>query len=167
MERSSPLAAMQAPSLHFGDWGFRTNPSISNSHYNGKLYFGPSSFNFKDLSMVKPTPEYFSLRPVRGSSPTASLAADLSQNFHIDQRWAPCRGPEEPLLTACSPQLATPRRSLFSTNLLGTLNGRGRVLTLRWCGYSSHNDRDRDHSTGTIVFTGPGERLDGYLSAAP
>jgi hypothetical protein len=44
------------------------------------------SFNFRDLSMKKPQADYFSLRPVRGSSPTASLAADLSQNFHIDQR---------------------------------------------------------------------------------
>ena len=31
-------------------------------------------------------PDYFALKPVRGSSPTASLAADLSQNFHIDMR---------------------------------------------------------------------------------
>lgn len=88
MERSSPLAAMQAPSLRFGDWSFRTDASISSSRYTGKLCFGPSSFDFKDLSMVKPAADYFSLRPVRGSSPTASLAADLSQNFHIDQRWA-------------------------------------------------------------------------------
>lgn len=45
--------------------------------------------------------DYFS-RPTRGSSPTASLAADLSSNFHIDQ----------------SPQVPTPRRSLFSRSLL-------------------------------------------------
>ncbi|KAI4173292.1 MAG: hypothetical protein LQ343_003003 [Gyalolechia ehrenbergii] len=36
--------------------------------------------------MNKAPTDYFSLKPVRGSSPTASLAADLSQNFHIDQR---------------------------------------------------------------------------------
>ncbi|CAF9929489.1 cell division cycle- protein [Imshaugia aleurites] len=63
--------------------------------------------------MAKAPTDYFSLKPVRGSSPTASLAADLSQNFHIDQ----------------SPQLPTPRRSLFSSNLLGTLNGRGGAST--------------------------------------
>ena len=37
--------------------------------------------------MAKAPTDYFSLKPVRGSSPTASLAADLSQNFHIDQRY--------------------------------------------------------------------------------
>ncbi|KAL6714602.1 m-phase inducer phosphatase [Lecanora helva] len=63
--------------------------------------------------MSKTGTDYFSLKPVRGSSPTASLAADLSQNFHIDQ----------------SPQLPTPRRSLFSSNLFGTLNGRERTTT--------------------------------------
>jgi M-phase inducer tyrosine phosphatase len=31
-------------------------------------------------------PDYFQMKPIRGSSPTASLAADLSQNFHIDMR---------------------------------------------------------------------------------
>jgi M-phase inducer tyrosine phosphatase len=53
-----------------------------------------SSFNFKDLSMMGKTKtktkmdsDYFTSRPMRGSSPTASLAADLSQNFHIDQRY--------------------------------------------------------------------------------
>lgn len=81
--------------------------------------------------MVKATPDYFGLKPVRGSSPTASLAADLSQNFHIDQRWVIYLLPRGTLLTACSPQLATPRRSLFSTNLFGTVNGRGRALMLR------------------------------------
>ena len=37
--------------------------------------------------MNKATLDYFTLKPVRGSSPTASLAADLSQNFHIDHRY--------------------------------------------------------------------------------
>lgn len=59
-------------------------------------------------------PDYFQMKPVRGSSPTASLAADLSQNFHIDMS---------------SPQLPTPRRSLFTSNLFGTLDGRESVTT--------------------------------------
>ncbi|KAM0796611.1 hypothetical protein BDR22DRAFT_518448 [Usnea florida] len=117
MERSSPLAAMQPPSLPFGRWGCRGGAESSYSQYGGQfggsLSFGPSSFNFKDLSMAKEPTDYFNLKPVRGSSPTASLAADLSQNFHIDQ----------------SPQLPTPRRSLFSSNLFGTLNGRERAST--------------------------------------
>ncbi|KAL8873594.1 MAG: hypothetical protein Q9174_000960 [Haloplaca sp. 1 TL-2023] len=65
------------------------------------------------MSMTKASTDYFSLKPVRGSSPTASLAADLSQNFHIDQ----------------SPQLPTPRRALFSSNLFSTLSGRGCITT--------------------------------------
>lgn len=32
----------------------------------------------------KPNPDYFSVKEVRGSSPAASLAADLSQNFRLD-----------------------------------------------------------------------------------
>jgi M-phase inducer tyrosine phosphatase len=51
--------------------------------------FGPGAFDFRDLSMKRSSkPDYFSLKSVRGSSPTASLAADLSQNFHIDMRYA-------------------------------------------------------------------------------
>lgn len=34
--------------------------------------------------MHKSKPDYFNIKGVNGSSPTASLAADLSQNFRID-----------------------------------------------------------------------------------
>ena len=86
--------------------------------------------------MKKSRPDYFSTKPVRGSSPTASLAADLSQNFHIDQRCVLPRASEALVIWSCianfvvpcSPQLATPRRSLFSANLFGPENGRGMVL---------------------------------------
>jgi M-phase inducer tyrosine phosphatase len=92
MERSSPLAAMQPPSISFGQWGCRADlgSSISNQggQYGGSISYVPGSFNFKDLSMPGASTDYFNLKPVRGSSPTASLAADLSQNFHIDQRYA-------------------------------------------------------------------------------
>jgi M-phase inducer tyrosine phosphatase len=37
--------------------------------------------------MKKSGTDYFNMNPLRASSPTASLAADLSQNFHIDQRF--------------------------------------------------------------------------------
>ena len=90
MERSSPLAAMQPPALPMGNFGCMATSRESytefGSNYGGSLVYGPSSFNFKDLSMVRAPIDYFSLKPVHGSSPTASLAADLSQNFHIDQR---------------------------------------------------------------------------------
>lgn len=117
MEHSSPLAAMQPSSLPFGPWGCRNDVPLSypnyGGQYGGKLGFGPSSFDFKDLSMTKAPADYFNLKSVRGSSPTTTLAADLSQNFHIDQ----------------SPQLPTPRRSLFSQNLFGTINGREQATT--------------------------------------
>lgn len=88
MERSSPLAAMQPPSLPFGRWGCGGEAQSYSDYNGGRLNYGPSTFNFKDLSMIAKAPtDYFSSKPVRGSSPTASLAADLSQNFHIDQRY--------------------------------------------------------------------------------
>lgn len=90
MERSSPLAAMQPPSIAFGQWGCQTGlaHSVSNHHrqFGGSLSFVPDSFSFRDLSTAGAPTDYFNLKPIRGSSPTASLAADLSQNFHIDQR---------------------------------------------------------------------------------
>jgi M-phase inducer tyrosine phosphatase len=86
METSSPLAAMQPPSF-MPTWGHN---DLFNSHAHSHLSsspFKPGAFNFKDLSMKSNT-DYFAMKPVRGSSPTASLAADLSQNFHIDKRYA-------------------------------------------------------------------------------
>ncbi|RDW78002.1 rhodanese cycle control phosphatase [Coleophoma crateriformis] len=113
MEASSPLAAMQAPSF-MPSWG-RNDMYTSHPHsLGGNTVFGPGSFNFRDLSMRRSSNDYFNAKPVRGSSPTASLAADLSQNFHIDM----------------SPQLPTPRRSLFTSNLFGQFEvGRDCVTT--------------------------------------
>jgi hypothetical protein len=95
--------------------------------------FGGNPFNFKELSMKKSSSDYFNMKPIRGSSPTASLAADLSQNFHIDQRyvegipwvvsWSKGQSPANSIF---SPQLATPRRSLFTASMLGQTNGRGK-----------------------------------------
>ncbi|KAJ6188965.1 hypothetical protein N7519_003873 [Penicillium mononematosum] len=111
MEHSSPLAAMQPPSVMFGHC-FRSEAPTSYS-LGSMSGFGGNPFNFKELSMKKSSSDYFNVKPIRGSSPTASLAADLSQNFHIDQ----------------SPQLATPRRSLFTASMLGQANGRDDVMT--------------------------------------
>ncbi|KAI9367619.1 hypothetical protein BJX61DRAFT_551290 [Aspergillus egyptiacus] len=111
MEHSSPLAAMQPPSVMFGHC-FRSD-AASSCHGFSPLPGRGATFNFKDLSMKKSQSDYFNVRPVRGSSPTASLAADLSQNFHIDQ----------------SPQVATPRRSLFSACLLGNGNRHEDTMT--------------------------------------
>ncbi|KAJ5988002.1 hypothetical protein N7481_003212 [Penicillium waksmanii] len=109
MEHSSPLAAMQPPSMMFGHC-FRADAPTSYPSLSG---FNQNSFNFKDLSMKKSGSDYFNMNPLHTSSPAASLAADLSQNFHIDQ----------------SPQLATPRRSLFSSNILSQTNSYDDVMT--------------------------------------
>lgn len=85
MEASSPLAAMQQPSFGMSGWGAHT--SHPHAHMSGMDGFGPGAFNFKDISMMASSSDYFRVKkPIRGSSPTASLAADLSQNFHIDRR---------------------------------------------------------------------------------
>lgn len=94
--------------------------------------FGGNPFNFKELSMKKSSSDYFNMKPIRGSSPTASLAADLSQNFHIDHRYAEdsivvsSSKEESSANSIFSPQLATPRRSLFTASVLGHTNGRGK-----------------------------------------
>ncbi|KAF2147521.1 uncharacterized protein K452DRAFT_217878 [Aplosporella prunicola CBS 121167] len=94
---SSPLAVMQPPPSP-GLWGYRRDLASTRPRYNS---LNPNSFNFKDLSMKKSGSDYFGTKAARGSSPTVSLAADLAQNFTIDQ----------------SPQLPTPRRSLFTSNI--------------------------------------------------
>lgn len=86
MEHSSPLAAMQPPSMMLRHH-FRAEGTGGCSSFSSIRKFGPESFNFKELSMKTGHPDYFSVKPLRGSSPSVSLAADLSQNFHIDQRY--------------------------------------------------------------------------------
>ncbi|MCJ1309596.1 cell division cycle- protein [Agyrium rufum] len=116
MDRSSPLAAMQPSSLPFGHWGMHRGQPIAFEPIFGKdISCAAGVFNIGDLGFKKAPVDYFSLKPaVRGSSPTSSLAVDLSQNFHIDK----------------SPQLPTPRRSLFSSNFLnGCINVRESTLT--------------------------------------
>ena len=109
MEASSPLAAMQPPPFP-GHYGFNSADVPSFMTLASAKKFGPSSFNFKDLamhqSMKRSNSDYFSMRPVRGSSPTASLAADLSQNFHIDQRYASQVAGLEHMLTRCQSSTA-------------------------------------------------------------
>ncbi|KAL4797698.1 M-phase inducer phosphatase [Aspergillus venezuelensis] len=112
MEHSSPLAAMQPPSVMLGHC-FRTDASSAYHGFSPLPGLGAGGFNFKDLSMKKSQGDYFGTKLVGGSSPTASLAADLSQNFHIDQ----------------SPQVATPRRSLFSACLFGNGNRHEDAMT--------------------------------------
>jgi hypothetical protein len=85
MEMSSPLAAMHPPPLP-GPWGYRRDLPASKPLFAAHT-MGPKNFNFRDLSMKKSGgTDYFTMQPMRGSSPTASLAADMSSNLHMDQR---------------------------------------------------------------------------------
>lgn len=87
MEASSPLAAMRPPAFH-------RHHSYGNNNFMpmaAPKSFGPNDFNFKDLSMKmalkkSQQQDYFSMKPVPASSPTMELTAELSQNFHIDNR---------------------------------------------------------------------------------
>ena len=90
MEYSSPLAAMRPPACPA--WVNRRDLLPSHSILGPSYTYGANSFDFKTMSMQqKPVvrQDYFSLRIPRGSSPTASLTADLDANFHIDKRFDP------------------------------------------------------------------------------
>ncbi|KAK3309716.1 Rhodanese-like domain-containing protein [Chaetomium strumarium] len=104
METSSPLAAIRpAPPSTFGQadlFGPHLVPSP----------LGRSQFAFHPQKA-----EYFNPSGIRGSSPGTSLAADLSQNFKLND---------------ASPMFPNPRRALFTTAaMMNTLEGRGYVTT--------------------------------------
>lgn len=79
MERSSPLAAMHRPSVAFGRRDVFHRDSQA-AEPLGKPR-GLGDFSFRE--QFRSRPDYFSVRPVHGSSPAGSLAADLCQNFRI------------------------------------------------------------------------------------
>ena len=90
---TSPLAAMQRsppamPYKHNRNLDLSPTPpgpgSFSNFGSLGEIVT-PRSFNFGEMKDQKAGQDYFNSRHVRGSSP-AALAADLSQNFHIDNK---------------------------------------------------------------------------------
>ncbi|KAK2600266.1 m-phase inducer phosphatase [Conoideocrella luteorostrata] len=113
MEASSPLAAMHRP-MPAPAWGnrdlFRPRP---HSHYSSSSS-GMGSVSLRE-QLHKSTADYFSVKEVCGSSPAASLAADLSQNFRLDNE--------------ASPHFPTPRRALFTANMMGGMDGRHFVTT--------------------------------------
>lgn len=80
MEASSPLAALHRPSM-LPSWGSR-------DVFRGHPHYSTSSVTSASMSlreqMHKHSGDYFNVKDVRGSSPAASLAADLSQNFRLD-----------------------------------------------------------------------------------
>lgn len=81
---SSPLAAMHPPALP-GPWGYRRDLPTSKPLFAGHA-MSSQNFNFRDMSMRKGGMDYFNMQPMRDSSPTSSLAADMSSNLHVDQR---------------------------------------------------------------------------------
>ncbi|KAL2757362.1 hypothetical protein ACRALDRAFT_2039809 [Sodiomyces alcalophilus JCM 7366] len=103
MEHSSPLAAMHRP-VPVPSWGSR---DMFRPHTNARLsgITGGGSILSLRERLHKPNPDYFSVKDVRGSSPAASLAADLSQNFRLD--------------SDASPVFPTPRRALFTASIMG------------------------------------------------
>lgn len=113
-------------------WGnrdlFRPRP---HSHYSSGSS-GLTSVSLRE-QLHKNTADYFSVKEVRGSSPAASLAADLSQNFRLDNEarlvqltvirrrslWIGAN-----MNISFSPQFPTPRRALFTANMMGGMESR-------------------------------------------
>ena len=86
METSSPLAALRPDAPTFGGRRDLFGPHLAPSS------FGAGSCSMQDrFGFQRPAnAEYFNLKAIRGSSPAASLAADMSQNFKLnDARLAP------------------------------------------------------------------------------
>lgn len=81
---------MQPQPLRYGSMGFEDNlgwrfPIEKREHslVHNNLNF---NFNIEGLSMREPPKDYFNHKSVRGSSPTSTLVADLSQNLLIEKR---------------------------------------------------------------------------------
>ncbi|KAG6210620.1 hypothetical protein E4U50_002609 [Claviceps purpurea] len=113
MEASSPLAALHRP-VPTPAWGnrdiFRPRP---HSHYSSSSS-GLSSVSLRER-IHKNTADYFSITDIHGASPATSLAADLSQNFRLDND--------------ASPKFPTPRRALFTANAMSGMDCRHFVTT--------------------------------------
>ncbi|GAP92024.2 putative M-phase inducer phosphatase [Rosellinia necatrix] len=96
MDASSPLAAMRPAAPP--SW---CCPSHSPFGSGNPFRVGRSGMR-EQLQRGKP--DYFNVKSIRGSSPSASLAADMSQNFCLDND--------------LSPRFPTPRRALFTANMM-------------------------------------------------
>ncbi|KAI1435389.1 M-phase inducer phosphatase [Xylaria sp. CBS 124048] len=98
MESSSPLAAMHPAAAHGPHWG-----CPSPGPFGVGNPFGPGRRHLHGQPQC-PRPDMFDAKgTIRGSSPSASLVADMSQNFTLDPEF--------------SPRIATPRRSLFTSRM--------------------------------------------------
>ncbi|KAI1409022.1 Rhodanese-like protein [Hypoxylon sp. FL1857] len=91
-------------------------PAFGQPHhyFSSRNPFGSGNIGIRE-QLQRTKPDYFNFGSVRGSSPAASLAADLSQNFRID-------GED-------SPRFPTPRRALFTSNMMEAMENRGYITT--------------------------------------
>lgn len=174
MEASSPLAALHRP-MPVPGWGSR-------DVFRGHPHYSTASVTSATMSLreqLHKTADYFNVKDVRGSSPAASLAADLSQNFRLDNdsRFvAPVpgtRGQVSLVNITTSPQFPTPRRALFTAGMMGGMEGRGEKLNgsipSSWgprllTGYlpgSSH-----DSSVALLVARAPDRAHGGFASTS-
>ncbi|KAI0889624.1 Rhodanese-like protein [Annulohypoxylon maeteangense] len=107
MDSSSPLAAMRpAPAPAWGQSSHHCLPS--------RNPFASGNMGIRE-QLHRTRPDYFSFGSVRGSSPGASLAADLSQNFRLDSE--------------DSPRFPTPRRALFTSKMMEAIEKDAQVKT--------------------------------------
>ncbi|EFW99651.1 cell cycle control protein tyrosine phosphatase [Grosmannia clavigera kw1407] len=107
METSSPLAAMHRPAAPFGKRDLFANLHVRLSPQRPRA--GAGSFSIHD--QMNQESDYFGMKPIHGSSPAGSLAADLCQNFTIGED--------------ASPRFPTPRRALFTSNHVVPVERRG------------------------------------------
>jgi M-phase inducer tyrosine phosphatase len=129
MEASSPLAALHRP-VPVPGWGskdiFRSHP---HAHYTSAA--SSASLSLRE-QLHKSTADYFNAKDVRGSSPAASLAADISQNFRLDSDGRFVHLPTNNVFHVThsnSPHFPTPRRALFTAGMMGSIDGREYITT--------------------------------------
>lgn len=118
MDASSPLAAMHPMAPPTWD-------RPSHGAFGSRNPFGSEQSILRD-QFQRARPDYFNVKAIRGSSPSASLAADLSQNFCIDNeyRYEELNSVEDEdlaLTWTISPRFPTPRRALFTSNMMGSM----------------------------------------------
>lgn len=105
MDSSSPLAAMRpAPAPAWGQSSHCLPP---------RNPFASGNVGIRE-QLQRTRPDYFNFGAVRGSSPGASLAADLSQNFRLDSE--------------DSPRFPTPRRALFTSKMMEAIEKRAQGI---------------------------------------
>jgi hypothetical protein len=132
--------------------------------------------------MKNPTVDYFNMPPMRGSSPTASLAADMSSNLHMDQRYQTPLLARSPMGLTCvvavpSWQRRVGRSSRPTSSSRWTIGVSLRtfplaeVLVLMASSSSRNNNpasalgRSHDTANSLVLAVRP-RRLDGHLASA-